>query len=197
MAKISKENESLIPCALLKELLRYEYETGLFYWIKSGKGRKFGQPAGCVDNVVGYVRIGINGHLYLAHRLAWLYVYGDYPNEEQPYIDHIDGNPSDNRIENLKVSSLAENQKNRQMQSNNTSGVTGVRRYEKVKPSGKIYSYWIANWRDENGKWREKSFPIHKLGEEEAKQMAIECRTEQIRLLELNHNIIYSERHGN
>lgn len=198
MAKINREKEAVLPAALLKELLRYEYETGMFYWAKKTSkysSSEIGQVAGSVDKH-GYTRIMINGYRYQAHRLAWLYVHGDYPDAEQPFIDHINGNRSDNRIVNLKASSGAENNRNVRIQSNNTSGVNGVRRYEKINPSGKIYTYWRAFWRDENGKGCEKNFPIHTYGEDEANQLAIIYRTEQIHLLEINFGIKYSERHG-
>lgn len=196
---VSKEKQVMFTVKLLKELLHYESETGVFYWLVSNSNRiKVGDVAGCV-NPYGYVVIRIDGHLYRAHRLAWLYVYGNYPEGKQPFIDHINGNPSDNRITNLRCSSLAENQKNRKINSNNKSGVLGVSREKKETQYGtKIYThhYWKATWCDENGKQWNKNFSIRKLGEDEAKQAAIVYRTEQIRLLELNHGIIYSDRHG-
>ena len=147
----------------------------------------------------GYVVISINGYRYLAHRLVWTYVYGDYPNGEQPYVDHINGNPSDNRITNLKVSSHASNMRNMKMNTRNTSGIVGVRYVEKRMTYGTesyIYHYWIAQWYDENGKHHGKNFSVEKLGYVVAKQMAIAHREEQIQLLKVNHGIVYSDRHG-
>ena len=94
MSKANKGKEAVLPSKLLKELLRYEYETGLFI--------KVGQIAGCLCKD-GYVTIGVNSHNYKAHRLAWVMVYGDYPDGEQPFIDHINGKRGDNRIENLRI----------------------------------------------------------------------------------------------
>ena len=195
MAKINKEKQAAMPQKLLHELLDYDEVTGGWEWIKTGKGRNTSKTAGCLDNR-GYVVIRINGYNHYAHRLAWTYVHGDYPNGKQPFIDHINGKKNDNRIANLKISSHGENMKNQKMYTNNTSGVTGVTRREIVRPSGKIDSYWIASWYGENGKQRHKLFPIHNYGEAVAKQMAIAYRAEQIRLIELNYNIVYSERHG-
>jgi hypothetical protein len=196
MTKVNKKKEALLPYTLLKELLCYEYETGLFYWLVSpARNVKAGQIAGNMGKD-GYVRIGFSGHLYQAHRLAWTYTHGDYPEGEQPLIDHINGKKDDNRIMNLKLSSDGENSKNRKMQSRNTSGITGVHRYNKKRPSGKIDAYWRASWYDENDKQRMKSFPVHAYGENEAKQMAIDYRTKQLCLLEQNYGIKYSERHG-
>lgn len=200
MSKINKEKQATMPQKVVKELFGYDSKLNVLVWAKKHHPKansiKIGQPAGYVDNKTGYVVIMINGYHYYVHRLIWTYFYGDYPEGEQPLIDHINGKKADNRIENLRVSSSGENSRNRKKASDNTSGITGVRRAEKVIPSGKIYVYWEAYWYNENGKQRVKRFPIHKLGEYEAKQMAINYRAEQLRLLELNHGIVYSDRHG-
>lgn len=195
--KINKLKESLLSQELLKELLRYEYETGLFYWIKSGKGRKISQPAGNVSQH-GYVVIVINGERYFAHRLTWLYVYGEFPQEDdEPFIDHINKNRADNRLENLRVSSAADNQKNKHRMSNNTSGVNGVNRESSLNGSGtRVNYYWVASWYNENGKLRHKYFSIETHGEGKAKQLAIVHRVEQLQLLEIKFGIKYSESHG-
>lgn len=197
MMKINRIKEALVSQELLRELLRYECDTGVFYWISRGRGRKFGQPVGCVDKVSGYVRIRINNYTYKAHRLAWLYVYGEFPDGKQPYIDHINGKKDDNRISNLRCSSIAENARNMEMTTRNTSGIVGVFRtsaWNGVRT--KLNWYWRASWHDENCKQRRKNFSIETYGEDVAKQMAIDYRAEQIRLLEINHGITYSERHG-
>ena len=113
----------LITQAELKRQLRYEPETGHFYWLEGGGRRRLGFPAGSLWSN-GYARIWIDGKDYMAHRLAWLYMYGAFP---QNQIDHINGNPLDNRILNLRDVDQAENHKNKRRQSNNSSGVTGVR----------------------------------------------------------------------
>lgn len=202
MGKINKEKQVAAPQKLLLELFEYNELNGGFVWIKKPSNHaniKVGQNAGCLDKKSGYVNIQINGYRYLAHRLAWTYIHGDYPDGEQPFIDHINGVPSDNRIVNLRVSSLEDNNRNVQMNSRNKSGVTGVFRKSinnNSKKNPKINHYWVANWFNENGKQRQRYFNIEKLGEEVAKQLATKYRAEQIRLLEINHNIIYSERHG-
>lgn len=196
MAKINKEKEALVPYKLLIELLRYDYETGMFYWLVSKGKAKAGRVAGCVGEH-GYVQIGINGYVYKAHRLAWLMVYGDFPNGEQPNIDHVNGVRDDNRIANLKVSSVPENNKNLSRNSRNKSGINGVRRTSCWNGTRtKLNWYWVADWYDENGKLCRKSFNIEKLGEKVAKAMATAHRAEQICLLELNYSITYSDRHG-
>lgn len=106
---------------VLKKVLNYD--NGHFYWKISGKGIKNkGCLAGCLRST-GYIAIRIGGKLYQAHNIAWLYVYGEYI---PGFIDHVNGNRSDNRIENLRMASKSENCMNRSKQSNNSSGETGV-----------------------------------------------------------------------
>ncbi len=106
----------------LKELMLYDPETGKFSWIKSRRGVRSMEAAGCVTKR-GYVNIYINYKKYLAHRLAWLYVHGKWPPEQ---IDHINGVRSDNRICNLREASGCQNQLNRWVDCRNKSGIKGV-----------------------------------------------------------------------
>lgn len=102
----------------------YDQETGIFtYKVRRSQACKVGSIAGSVCKKDGYVRIRINDKAYLAHRLAWLYVHGEMPEEQ---IDHINGKRSDNRISNLRKAHLEENAKNRNLQRNNSSGFKGV-----------------------------------------------------------------------
>ena len=108
----------------LKTLLRYDKETGFFWWAKS-VNRKIivHSKAGCV-NRHGYNQIKLNGKNYLAHRLAWLYEYGEFPPEE---IDHINHDRFDNKIINLRTVLHKENSRNKSARSNRKSdGITGV-----------------------------------------------------------------------
>ena len=90
----------------LKELLRYEPDTGLFFWRKNKGGwGKLDRPAGGT-NGEGYRQIGIDRRYYYVHRLAWLYVHGAFPAN---CIDHINGDRSDNRIANLRAVTVQEN----------------------------------------------------------------------------------------
>lgn len=107
----------------IRELLFYEEETGKFFY-KIPKGRMLaGDPAGA-SRKNGYVIIIIDGKSRQAHRLAWLYVYGKWPDG---VIDHINGNPGDNRIVNLRDVSQSENQQNRHsIDPRNRVGCMGV-----------------------------------------------------------------------
>lgn len=107
----------------LKEVLRYCEETGDFYW-KISIGRvKHGSLAGHIHkNKYKYIKIDNNE--YLSHRLAWLYIYGNFPNGE---LDHINRIKSDNRIINLRDVTNTENSHNRiNSNSNNKTGFLGV-----------------------------------------------------------------------
>ena len=106
----------------LKELLNYDASTGVFTRKVSTNGAKAGDIAG--RKTKGrYVEIRVDGGRYLAHRLAWLYMYGEFPSDD---IDHINHIKTDNSLANLRVASKAENQKNRSLSIRNKTGVSGV-----------------------------------------------------------------------
>lgn len=102
----------------LKELLHYDPETGIFTRLR-GKGK--GTIAGTLHH--GYIEIRAGGPIYGAHRLAWLYVHGELPENE---IDHRDGNRSNNRISNLREATRQDNNINRKRPKHNASGIKGV-----------------------------------------------------------------------
>lgn len=107
----------------LMDWLQYNPDTGVFIRKKYRSHlAKVGDVAGWKDSK-GYIRIEINHKPYAAHRLAWLYVHGVFPDKQ---IDHINGNQSDNRISNLRLATNSENQQNVKAKSNNKSGVVGV-----------------------------------------------------------------------
>ena len=111
----------MITQEYLKLNLNYDENIGIFTRIKSNHHSvKLGDVAG-TDNK-GYIMISINHKKYGAHRLAWLYVYGEMP----ACIDHINGNPSDNRICNLRPASQFTNNYNAKIRKDNTSGVKGI-----------------------------------------------------------------------
>lgn len=114
----------------LKKLLDYNPKTGDFIWkVRYCSPIRVGAVAGCVTDR-GYIRINVLGTTYLAHRLAWLYVYGVFPSRQ---IDHINQQRHDNRIENLREATARENRKNTTLQKNNTSGHVGVSWHAKAE----------------------------------------------------------------
>ena len=108
--------------AQLKEILDYNPDTGVFTWLISRGPRPAGSVAGVVKRS-GYVTIGVHGKTYLAHRLAWLYVHGEFPVDQ---IDHVNREKADNRIKNLRPSTQSENLQNMSKPCTNTSGIVGV-----------------------------------------------------------------------
>src|SRR4029450_2313606 len=107
----------------LRELLDYDPETGDFTWKVNRRCVRSGSVAGNVNCVDGYCYIGVDARRYHAHRLAWLYIKGAWPNDQ---IDHINGNKADNRFANLRQATHSQNQANGGRYSNNASGYNGV-----------------------------------------------------------------------
>ncbi len=108
----------------LRSLLSYDPETGAFTRLKSSRVDRIGQSAGARDTK-GHVQIRVLGRLHLAHRLAWMWVHGQWPELQ---IDHINGNRSDNRVANLRLATSRQNAQNRRraQADNKTSGLLGV-----------------------------------------------------------------------
>lgn len=131
----------------LHALVSYDKITGVFVWlVKASRSTKIGAEAGSVRGD-GYRVIRVDGVLYTAHRLAWFYAHGEWPENK---IDHRNGERSDNRLENLRSASNELNSQNRaRAQSNNRSGLLGV-----SKKRGK----WTAEIISEGQKFRLGSF---------------------------------------
>jgi hypothetical protein len=106
----------------LKSLFRYNPDTGEIFWIAKGKGKIKKKAAGSKLHS-GYTGICIGKKRVLAHRIAWALHHDKWPEQ---FIDHINGEKSDNRIVNLRECTLLQNGKNCKKKSNNTSGHTGV-----------------------------------------------------------------------
>ena len=106
----------------LIRLVTYDANTGVIAWRVQRGPNAVGRVADCHDHH-GYIVVRVNRVLYKAHRLAWLYTYGEWPEDE---LDHINRVRNDNRIANLRLSDRARNPKNTGMFCTNTSGVKGV-----------------------------------------------------------------------
>jgi hypothetical protein len=123
----------MLDQAVLKSLLYYHPESGIFTWlVKRGKSRA-GARAGHQHKLTGYRVIGVNGKIYPEHRLAWLYMTGNWPINK---IDHIDREQTNNIWSNLRAATTQQNAGNCKIRSDNTSGYRGV------------------SWYRNNGKWR-------------------------------------------
>lgn len=109
--------------SLLKEVLHYVPDTGVFTWRVSRGNVKAGSVAKS-RNPNGYVEIKIDRRTYKAHRLAWFYMYGNIPNNLQ--IDHKNGVRNDNRLGNLRLATQVQQSQNVTTRNDNTSGYIGV-----------------------------------------------------------------------
>lgn len=106
----------------IRTSLAYDPDTGIFTWRIRRGCRGAGKEAGCLRKD-GYRIIGVYFTEFLAHRLAWFFVNGTWPDGE---IDHINCDPSDNRIANLRLATRSQNQQNVPLTRANTSGYKGV-----------------------------------------------------------------------
>ncbi len=152
----------------LRSALIYDPETGLFRW-RHARGRMAsGSLAGNINHY-GYRMIWINRYIYSAHRLAWLYTTGEWP---RLGIDHINGNPSDNRFCNLRLATSSQNGHNKRAHKDSRSGVKGVDwhcgkwraaicinrkwinlgRYENIEDAKKAYAFASARYHAEYGR---------------------------------------------
>ena len=116
---------------VLRDLVTFE--DGVFRWKRDHKyfkKIKAGDVVGSGSLKNGYRCTAIGGKQYYQHRLIWLYVHGSWPDGP---IDHINGNKSDNRIENLRIATPSQNQHNRK-KTKSKSGMTGA------------YKHWSGRW---------------------------------------------------
>ena len=146
-------SKDLLSQQRLKEILSYDPETGIFHWlVQKGNRVHPGDIAGapCLPSRP-YIHIQIDGRKWKAHRLAWLYVYGEHPLD---VIDHINGRHDDNRLCNLRSVSQSVNNANARRQKKSRSDYIGVHPYS---------CDGFEGWRAKFGK---KQSPVYKTQEE-------------------------------
>lgn len=180
----------------LKDFFYYDPESpsGLRWKriYKRGSIIKIGDVAGSNDN--GYWRVHALGSHYKAHKIVWA-LHNNFENQEGLHIDHIDGNPSNNKIENLRLVTGHLNARNKPMNKSNTSGIHGVS-FQTVKTkNGNYVDRYVASWRTLDGKVKTKCFSVNVYGKELAEFLSQEYRQHQIDLLNLL-GAGYTERHG-
>lgn len=122
---MSKANP-LPPQDVVRHLLNYDPETGVFTWKNPAYAKYVGRVAGKTDPITKYrrIRLGDRG-VFMGHRLAWLYVYGDY-DQALLCIDHINGDRGDNAIANLRLATFSQNTVHCKTRSNTKTGIKGV-----------------------------------------------------------------------
>ena len=120
----AKGVKSIPSLKRLNELIEYDAENGVLTWkVDRSHNTKAGDTCGYSNNKDRQV-VEIDGTGYFSHRVIWKMMHGEI--SKSMTIDHINGNPSDNRLINLRCVSFQENSKNKRMPKNNTSGVIGV-----------------------------------------------------------------------
>lgn len=132
----NQQNLSMPTQKELKEMFDYHPDGGFIRKIPRGT-QKVGDSVFGKLEANGYRRTPINYSLYLIHRLIWRWHYGDEPE----FIDHINHDRTDNRIENLRKVSKSENARHQVLPSNNTSGFYGIRWHEYYAQKG----VWVVS----------------------------------------------------
>lgn len=150
-------------------------------WRIGGNNKSVGSPVGWLTEL-NYWKCEYKNKTIAVHRILF-FLYNGYLDEEM-VVDHFDGNPQNNKKENLRQISYADNCRNRKLGSNNLTGINGIHENHD----------FVVTW-SENGKPRSKKFSVIKLGYDNALTAAQEFRNQQIERLTKN-GADYTEQHG-
>lgn len=180
---------------MFNEMFEYseESKTGLKW--KTDRVDQYGRVTAKAGNDAGCLRfykdqsprnscVYVNGKSLYCNRVIWIMFNGEIP--DNMLIDHFDGNPHNNKIDNLRIGTNTLNSRNMKKLTTNTSGVTGV-------SFSKSANTWRACWHNGKGRQSNKSFSVNKLGYDEAFRLACEYRE---KILKEESEIKYTERHG-
>lgn len=174
----------------LRKLLRYEPDTGLFFWrertpedfsekqrskqhrCNTWNRRYAGKVAFSANINGGYLVGSVDALQFRSHRAAWAMYYGEWPNGN---IDHRNGDTSDNRIKNLRNGSQSQNSRNCRLRKDSSSGHTGV------------------HWHKAAGKWM-----VHGVGDGRRVYLGLFTDLDEAVTArrEFNRKNAYSDRHG-
>ena len=142
----SATSETALSVEVLSGLIDYNPETGALTWKVTrnayGGQVKPGTPAGRVDKH-GYLLLVINGLVYWGHRLAWYLHYGVWP---QNQIDHVNMDPLDNRVANLREATMTQQRANQRVRRDSKSGVKGVQQTKSGRWRARIASRDIGHF---------------------------------------------------
>lgn len=159
----------LLTLARLRSVLCYCPDTGRFTWrVAHCRGARVGKEAGAVSSN-GYLQIHIDSHPYLAHRLAWFYMHGQWP--KSGYIDHINGDKLDTRFSNLREATNGQNMQNQvRPHRNNQSGYLGVvpsrdRYAAQIRKNNKTYHLGVFDTPEEaHARYLHEKQRLHEYG---------------------------------
>jgi hypothetical protein len=187
----ASKKELALTLEQVNEVLELRLPEYVFYWrVSTGRRVKAGGKAGTLMPD-GYTVITINGNSFRAHRLVWFITYGEFPSN---FIDHIDGNPPNNRIENLRDVTNKINGQNRKKRERREADLpTGVKAQR--NNHDEIRGYY-THWSDMDGKGCQVYFGIKKYYTLEAALAAATTRRELERSKLIIQGAHYTERHG-
>jgi hypothetical protein len=159
----------MLSTELFEDLIYSEESPSGLLWRHKSKSRKDGLIAGTKDSR-GYWKISIKDKVYLAHRIIWLMFNGSVDPEK--VINHIDNNPSNNKIENLEECTQSENCRRKKNHVSNNVGL--------MLHTVNNCQYWRAQYCDLNGKQHIKNFSVKKLGYNQALEHARQWRNDNL-----------------